>query len=234
MFQLNRYVLALLVVLVSPSAYAQSGASWLGVDVTEDTNYLYAGLVYAFNEDISKNGVLLRTTVGGGEYEYENDGVAGDEVEGDIIAADVMLGYQLLFASETRLTFYLGGNVQGHNLSPEDASNDVDHNTAGVKGIVEINQVFNQLTLGGAASYSSAFDTYWSKFTGRYNLGRFAVGLEGSFFGNEGFDQQRYGVAISDIRLTAHTKLLLAGGQADNSRRGEDGFYANTTLSIDW
>jgi hypothetical protein len=217
------------------SAKAASNSIWSGIDRTDDSLYGYAGIVHAWNKDMLANGILMRGSVGVGSYEYNTVGVTGLEVDGDSISADLMVGYQYFYGESTRLTGYLGIHHEDHDLSPTDVENSVQGDETGAKAILEFStSLADKVSLSGAGSYSTAFDSYWSRMQVGYDFGMFTVGPEVSVLGNEGFDQQRYGLAVSNIDLGGFAKLGFNGGHAAGSRTGDDSMYLGVNFSKSW
>lgn len=218
--------------IVAQSSHADGLVTWLGGDFTDDANYAYLGGVKALNNDLSTTGYLLRGSLGVGTYEY-NNGVRG--IDGDNYNADLSVGYQHFFSADTRLTGYLGVSYQDYDLSPNDPSSDVDGSEVGAKiGLDFLTKVTDKVSFGILGDYSTAYDTYWSRAHVGYDFGPVTVGPEIVGLGNESFDEQRYGLGFTGIKVTDSTGIDLSLGYADSSRSSDDSGYANLVMHTMW
>lgn len=84
--------------------------------------------------------------------------------------------------------------------------------------------------LGAMGSYSTSFDSYWSRFTGTYNFGPVKFGPEVLFMGNDSYDQTRFGAALSDIDLNGFATGRVYAGYASTRGQGDDGMYGGLAL----
>jgi len=122
-----------------PAALAT--APWVdlfgGLTFSPDSTYGEGGAVLALNRNLDAPGWLFRFKGGGGYYEYNR---APGLVQGvDFDTFDIMGGYQV-FLGPTRVTGYLGGNIEDHQNGDPLAT--VKGSKAGVKAQGEI---FTQL-----------------------------------------------------------------------------------------
>jgi hypothetical protein len=227
---LRRIALSAIAVLtMTAAAKAERTLLFTGGSFTENSFYAHVGGVHAFSGDLKKDGFLLRATGAFGGYDYDRPGTTS--VDGDVYAFDLMGGYQF-FAQNNRFSFYVGGDYQNHDLSPNDVGNPVRGDEFGVKAQAEASLHFTpQLSLDVIGSYSSAFDTYWSKLQPGYHFGKVVAGPKASFMGSESYDQQRYGVFVKDIMLGNALSLGASAGYAETEGRGEDGAYGEVALS---
>lgn len=215
------------------SAVASTGA-WTGVDFGPDSHYIYLGAVTGISgQDIqTQSGWLLRADVGFGEYEYDTvfPGPVNASIDGDVFAGDILVGYRHHFANG-HFTAYLGGEFQDHDLSPDDAANEVDGGEGGVKGQLELSvSPATNINVGAIGSYSTAYDSYWSRLDANYDFGAFSIGPEVGFLGNEEYDQFRFGAALSNVSLGfADARAYI--GHASTDGRGEDGLYGGLGLA---
>jgi len=218
---------------LAPSlANAESTLAFTGFSVSPDSWYTHVGATTAINHDIYKDGFLLRGSVGGGEYDYN----AASKINGDVVATDLMVGYQHYFTTSlssksSRMTGYIGGDYQNHDLSPNDPAARVNGSEFGLKGQAElVLNLSDKIVADLVGNYSNAFDTYWSRSRLSYDFGPVAIGPEATFMGSKSFDQQRFG-AFANIPLVKNVVGSIGGGYSDAKRRGEDGGYADISIS---
>ena len=220
--------------LLSTNANAGSTSIFAGTSLAEGSNYTYIGGVTALNSNLDKDGFLARALVGVGGYDYSR--APSSDVNGRIVAGDVMLGYQTFLAKNpltaTRLTFYVGVDHQDQHLSPYDPASNVRGPETGVKGQIEAAfQPTTHTNLNVLGSYSSAYDTYWLKTQYGCNELGVNIGPEVVLLGNKAFDQQRYGAFVNEIPLASSLSAGISGGYSNSARRGEDGLYGEVGLA---
>jgi hypothetical protein len=231
----NKILSALLVgtvLALAAPAQAASTIVFTGVDVANNSWHAYLGGVTALSgQDITtQDGWLARVAAGYGEYEYGRPGILSD-VDGDGTTVDLMAGYGFNLGQGARASVYLGGNYQHHDLSPDDPLNEVEGGEGGVKGQLEFRFApVDHVGVNAIGSYSTAFDTYWSRLDVGYNFGGFSVGPEVSFFGNEEFNAHRFGARVGDIDF-GFANLALHGGWANSDREDGDGGYGGLDFS---
>ncbi|NBX04075.1 MAG: cellulose biosynthesis protein BcsS [Alphaproteobacteria bacterium] len=231
----KRFLLTSAIALASTAAHAESTLVFTGASFTEDSYYTYLGGVTALNHDLGKDGFLVRASGAWGEYSYDRTGTTS--VDGDVGAGDLMVGYQHFFAAANafkggRVTLYVGGDYQNHDLNTVDTLNPVRGSEGGLKGQADLSlNLIDKVSLDLNGSYSGAFNTYWSKAQLGYDINGIKVGPEASFLGSESYDQQRYGAFVKGIDLGV-AKLGGSAGYADSIRRGNDGAYGEVGLSF--
>lgn len=237
-------ILGLGLAMLSTAAQAdpQMSQIFTGYAGAPDSNYGYIGDVIALNKDISQDGVLFRTSIGYGEFSYSRPHNAAGGVNADMTTADIMLGYQVFFhniLNGGRFTLYGGGDYQDFSLNKVDTLNPVRGTEWGGKALGELRlNLTNQIFTNIVASYSGAFDTYWTNERVGYYLGpkflNASVGPEVVFLGDKAFDQQRVGAFIGDIHVTDTLAFNVSGGYENSSRRGEDGGYGDISLTFNF
>lgn len=167
-----------------------------GGDVANKAFSFYGGAIKALNGDLGKDGVMLRAVGVYVDYEY-NTSFAPDfnrrTIDGDAGIFDLMIGYQFLHPGH-RVAAYIGAELQHHDLSPNDPSNNISGSEWGFKVAAEFEtDEASQIYLGAIGSYSTAYDTYWTRGRVGARVDRFVLGVEGILHGNESYDAQRLG-----------------------------------------
>ena len=213
--------------MVAPlAAKAEGTGLWTGVDFAPDSYFVYLGGVTGLqSQDIrTQDGWLARASVGFGNYDYDTPAVPGGNVDSDVFTGDLMLGYGHHFGNGT-ISFYAGGEFQNHDPGPNDPNNSVDGTEGGVKGQVELNvHPAENCVLDLAGSYSTAFDSYWTRGFGGYDFGPVTIGTEIGFIGNEEWHQVRFGASAGDVDF-GFVNARAYVGYANNDSRGDDGMY---------
>lgn len=212
-----------------------SGSDFAAGDAYEG----YAGIFYALNRDLDREGVILRVLGSMGSFEYDVP-PPGTTVDGDFWQGDVMIGYQWV-RHGLEIGAYVGVDFQDYDLSPDDPDNPVNGSETGFKVALDIESdddipAAHYFALHGA--YSTAFDTYFVLGRVGRNFDRFTIGPEVWAYGDETGDAQRVGAFLKfdlpPIIDRASTVVSLSGGYQfvdDNgggyktSSFGEEGGY---------
>lgn len=180
-----------------------------GGDVAHDAFSFHAGVIKSLNGDLGKDGVMLRALGVYVDYEYDTDfGQGRIGIDGDAGIFDLMLGYQWFHPGHHRVAVYIGAEYQHHDLSPDDPFNDVNGTEWGFKVAGEFEtDSSSHLYVNLLGSYSTAYDTYWTRGRVGTRLDRFVLGVEGVLHGNDGYDAQRLG-GFLNIPLGIHYGIL--------------------------
>lgn len=209
------------------SKATNSTAVYGGYLASDDNSYAYLGGIKAINNDLRKDGFLLKAATGYGTYDYQS---ADNHFSGRIAAGEFAVGYQKYF-NLGRVSFYFGGDYQDSKISPEDINNNNSGGDFGAKGQFELSLNIDKVRVNHLSSYSGAYNSYWTYNMIGWDFGHFIFGPEATFLGNKAFDQQRYGASVSNINLANFAKLQLSAGKMFVSRRGDDSFYASVALA---
>jgi hypothetical protein len=217
----------------------QQGVWFGGVDVVTGATYTFDGVIVAFNRDISKDGWALRAY--GSRVDFDQDPGDGRGWQGDL-----MLGY-LFNRGAFSGGVYLGADYQNYKLSPDDPTTSVRGTEWGFKVAGDVATSDDRpLYFALAGSYSTAFDSYWSRVRVGHNRNHVIYGIEGSAFGNEDFDAQRLGAFLTfqvPLRPSTPLEVTLAAGHqfANDSKSGSttststgggEGTYGSVVFSM--
>lgn len=208
------------------------GNLYFGTDVSTNRGLVgYGGLLYAPG-GMDNSGLRISLFGLYGKYQYSDDD-AGNTFKGRFASVDALVGYSKTF-DNAAVTVAVGANYQDQRVSPFDPDNPVQGEKVGfkVQGDFWVNPTERTLVLG-IASYSTAFNTYYSILRFGYDFfgQNFFIGPEFGALGNSRTDQQRIGLAISGIPLAKRVRLTLSGGWL-HERNEKDAAYA--TAAIDF
>jgi hypothetical protein len=109
----------------------------------------------------------------------------------------------------------------------------------GFKAAGDVTLGHNQpLFLNLAGSYSTAFDTYWSRLRVGYKIDRITIGPEALLLGNEGSDARRIG-GFAQMRVDkTPIEITLSAGQHTNDKGGifanKEGAYASLNVGFSY
>jgi hypothetical protein len=210
------------------------GNIYFGTDVSTNHGLVgYAGILYAPG-GMDKSGVRLSVFGLYGEYRYDNDDpVSPTTFKGRFASVDGLVGYSQVW-NNGAATLSVGANWQNHDISPYDPDNPVTGGKVGfkVQGDFWVNPTERTLVLG-IASYSTAFDTYYSILRFGYDFfgKEVFIGPEVGALGNERTDQQRVGLAIVGIPVAKGVALTISGGYL-HERGEKDAAYATANLDF--
>jgi hypothetical protein len=171
-------------------------------------------MVVAINRNLSLPGWLFRIRGGGGHYKYNSTATLGFGV--DYQVGEAMVGYQW-FVGPSRITLYLGGNVEHHNNSDPTAT--VKGSELGFKAQGEIYTSLSQnmytLLLG---AYSTAFESYFVLGKLGYRvMPTVSIGPEVAALGNERFDAVRAGGFFA-FEINPSASIIISGGYSWDER----------------
>jgi len=220
---------------VAAQGTTTSTAVFSGADWGPAGNAFYLGAITALNGNFARDGVLLRGLGVYGSYDYTD---AVGDVHGRYWLFDEMIGYQIIRPG-FRIAGYVGAEEQNHKLSPFDPTNPVVGTQVGFKVAGDITLGHNQpLFVNLAGSYSTAFDTYWSRLRIGYKIDRITIGPEALLLGNEGSDARRIG-GFLQIRVDkTPLEITVSAGQHTNDKGGifanKDGAYAAMNMGVSY
>jgi hypothetical protein len=224
--------------LAAPRPVAAQGttstAAFWGLDKGPNGWAFYLGAINAVNGEFGKDGILLRGLGVYGTYDYQAG--VGSTINGQYQLYDAMIGYQFLRPG-FRFAGYIGGEYQEHNLSRFDPTNRVVGSETGLKVAGDVTLGHNQpLFLILAGSYSTAFETYWSRLRVGYKMGELTFGPEVLRTGNEGSDAWRLG-GFAQIKLDKTPfEVTVSAGEHTNDERGifanKNGAYVSVALGL--
>lgn len=210
-----------------------------GGDIKEDSWFAYVGAVHALN-GLSADGFAVKAFVGGGEFDYDatGPGIGSIKNDGDSLTFDLLAGYRMHFDG-MQVGIYGGVNYW-----------DIDHDNFFVFGPVTPNVKANGDKFGAKieaelsstgpgpvyfdvrGSYSTAFDTYWSRGRVGYNVGMATIGPEGGLLGNDDYDQQRIGGFVQFDMPNTGVAVSVSVGYADtDGSTGDDSVYGTFNIS---
>ena len=225
----------------APEVTPKSTVSFSGSDWSSDASYFYSGALYALNRDLGRDGIVLRGFAGVPMFEYDAD-VQGGIVDGDGVQADIMVGYMW---HREHVTFigYVGVDYQDYDLTPDDPFSKVNGSEVGFKTAADLTSAYDSpLYFNLHGSYSTAFNTYWTRGRAGYNAGRFVVGPEVIAMGSDSFDAQRVGgFATLRFELSPAVTSELTGyvghqftdeDDSHESTRGGEGTYGGVGFSL--
>lgn len=226
-----------LIVTIPFNTVADDTVVFGGIDAKEDSSYLYAGLIHAFN-GFGVDGPALKVFVGAGEFDYDTEASGiypGGNVPGSSRAFDLMVGYRK-HIGDYQLGVYAGVNSQtidqeliksGGTITDTDAVG----SDAGLKVEFEVTRNAAQgHYLDVRGNYSNVFDTYWTRGRLGWRAGSVIVGPEVAFLGNDDFDQDRFGV-FAIIGGSGNVNVNLSVGQANTDGNGGDSAYGSFGIS---
>jgi hypothetical protein len=208
------------------------GNLYFGVDANTNGGLVgYSGLLYAPG-GMDNSGLRIALFGLYGKYRYTNDD-DGSTFNGRFASVDALVGYSRVLENGS-VTLAIGANYQDQRVSPVDPDNPVQGEKLGfkVQGDFSVNPTERTL-VSGIASFSTAFNTYYSILKGGYDFfGKgFFIGPEVVALGNERTDQQRVGLHITDIAVANRVSWSISGGWL-HERNERDGAYVTTTVDF--
>jgi Cellulose biosynthesis protein BcsS len=175
------------------TAATERGVWFSGYDAVTGSRYVYDGLVVALNGDLGKDGFAVRLF--GARADWDQDPGSGRGYQ-----ADLMLGY-MFSVRQLSASFFVGPDWQNIKSRPDDPTAEVRGTEFGVRVAADVSTAEKlpyYLNLSG--SYSTAFNTYWTRLRLGAVRDRLTFGPEVIAMGNDSFDAQRVG-AFAKFKL---------------------------------
>jgi len=196
---------------------------------TSGSQYGYIGAVVPINSALSEEGFRLRFW--GNYLAYEYDQTRQIEIDADGVGTEAALGYKWNL-DQTRITVYLGGVYRDIDLDPDDPGNSTADKNFGFKSQLEIEHQINSVWSANIiGSYTTNFDSYWSRFRPGYKLNNgLKIGPEISLLGGEVWDKQKFGAYLNGFKLGNIRVGFNAGAERSASESGVDP-YAGISFS---
>lgn len=221
-----------------PATTAKSVVTFSGADWVKDASYFYSGVILALNRDLARDGLRLKGFAGVPLYEYNSNGIKFD---GDGVQADLMIGYSWI---RPFLTFsaYVGIDYQDYDVTPHDPDSKVTGSETGFKVSADLSSAYDSpFYINLIGSYSTAFDSYWTRSRIGYNGGRLVIGPEVVAMGNEGYRAHRIGGFVSipleltsgvHSEISAHLGHQYVDEDEGGSFHGGEGTYGGIDFSL--
>jgi hypothetical protein len=210
------------------------GNVYFGVDANTNGGLVgYSGLLYAPG-GMDNDGLRIAFFGLYGKYRYTNDDEGSSSTfNGRFASVDLLAGYSKVLENGS-VTLAMGANFQDQRVTPFDPDNSVQGQKLGLKvqGDFSVNPTERTL-VSGIASYSTAFHTYYSILKTGYDFfGReFFIGPEFVALGNQRTDQQRVGLALTDVHVANRVSWSISGGWL-HERNERDGAYVTSTVDF--
>lgn len=208
-----------------------------GVDISAHSSVAtWLGGIYAFN-GLGHDSVYLRVLGAHAWYDYTSGAGLGT-IDGRVALADALLGYQIV-RSNIRVGLAAGVEYQDYRLSPNDPGNKIRGSETGFKVMGDVGTlVAKPWFFDLIGSYSTAFDSYWSRGRVGYDIGNVVIGPEVVFYGNLDFNAERFGGFVQlDIPSKHHftrTSLSLGYEKTGDSGvfGGREGVYGTLNFAF--
>ncbi|HET9717772.1 MAG TPA: cellulose biosynthesis protein BcsS [Pseudolabrys sp.] len=193
-----------------------------GRDIWRHGLFSYEGLLVApagFDQD----GLLLKILTGGGVYGYHANAI-GSDVLGVEWLAQLLPGWRIK-RGEAEFKFFMGPELQGHYLFPDDLSNRLRGELRGLRIAAELwyepsstSMVAADLSLSSIAASNSARAAYGWRVL-EEALGGVYIGPEAQYFGSGDYRHFRLGAHITSLKTSEYEWSAGIGFARDSDRR---------------
>lgn len=195
------------------------------------------GAVYAPAGDLDTDGFRLRATALGAALDY---GRSGGDVDLDIVAAELLVGYDF-FLDDWRLGAFIGPEVVQHADDPDDAALNARGLDWGAKLAAQVEAILpDPLYFGINAEYGTAKGGYDLRARVGLPLDFVTIGPEAALFGDLDAVGMRAGLFIDHVAIGAGLGgVTLSGGfgvarveeRGGGDRADDAGVYATLGLT---
>lgn len=241
----NASVLALLILIASPAAAADTGwytgargqdptSDWIveaATDLSVDSHgSIFAGVsgTAAPFGTLRESGARVRLDGQAGRYSYDSTRL-GAPVRGTKEEGAGLLGYTWVWANAT-VSAYAGVNVENDALSLRDPGNSVVGTSVGAKAAADLYvRPTPDTMLAATASYSTNHNGYYARVQGGWRIWNTVLaGPEVAVLGDDFFRQWRVGVHVAGLSAGPLKLAASAGYLNDSVQKG--GFYTNLNV----
>lgn len=183
-----------------------------------DTNstYAYSNLSYNLNGN-GMSGMVFRADMDYGAFSF-NDGI--NDVEGDVFAARLLVGYSFVL-DNTTVSAFAGPSYVVQSSAPQvPASPQIDE--VGYFVAAEFTSLVGEnVFLGGVVQYDSPGEAFFVRGFGTYQFTGFAIGPDVSYYEDSTFQRMTYGARVTVPVGGAGSYLSVIAGVADSGLVGD-------------
>lgn len=217
----------------SVSAFAGGHAILYGIDATDDSRYIYGGLIKPFgaNSSLDGEGWRARLWLYDLNYDYERYFNQRD-IDADANGLEIGVGKQWV-SGKTKSSLFISLAYRDTDTSPEDTESSIEGGDTGLKVQGEItSQVSEKWMLQAMGSYTGGddFDDTWVRLRAGYDMGTVTIGPEITGLDGPDFNASRVGIFVDGFKLGSSTSLGFSVGTHDGSRNNSTGYF-NVGLS---
>jgi Cellulose biosynthesis protein BcsS len=182
------------------------------------------------NTDTS--GLRLRLYGEAGQDQYQSETFEGLTNRENWYRGDALVGYafeQEHFSAE----LYLGASVIDYVLRNPDPENPVQGTKVGPVVAGEFESTYNRALISGEASYTTAFNTYYTKLKLGWEVAnQIFIGPETGIDGDQRFNQWRVGVHVTALNV-GNARIAIGGGYEHDTDTGP-GAYSTIEAGIEF
>lgn len=196
-----------------------------GFDLWRNGSSFYGGLQWAPG-GLASDGFMLKVLLAEGTYRYRS---GTNEIRGTGLLAAILPGWRIK-RSDLEVKVFAGLDLQNHRLSPDDLTNSLRGNHAGLRVSADLWwQPQNAMMLASSISGSTIGNSFGIRGAAGWRImDRFWAGPEIETSGDEVYRQYRIGAHVTSFKTGAFEWALGAGYVEDNSRRS--GAYGRVSL----
>lgn len=201
-----------------------------GGDAWQGGGFVHGGFLWS-PAGLSNEGLTLKILLGSGLYRYRSGALGGVEVMGREVSGAAMPGWRFKY-DNADLTIFAGLDAQDHRLFPDDPSSRLRGRHFGLRGGFDFwyqPSAVTMLALDAsassiAASYSARAAVGWRLFDALF------VGPEAQAFACNDYEQQRFGLHMTGLKVGRYEFSAAVGHAWDSSDRS--GAYARLGLIL--
>jgi hypothetical protein len=182
------------------------------------------------NTDTS--GLRVRLYGEAGQYKYQSETFEGMTNRAMWYRGDALVGYAFV-QEHFEAQLYLGASVIHSALSNPDPENPTQGTKVGPVVAGEFEWTYNRTLISGAASYTTAFNTYETKLKLGWEVANgIFVGPETGIIGDQRFNQWRVGGHVTALNV-ANLRIAIGVGYEHDTDTG-GGMYGTIETGIEF
>ncbi|MBI3700082.1 MAG: cellulose biosynthesis protein BcsS [Afipia sp.] len=199
------------------SQRAQQYLYFAGFDLWRNGGSFYGGAQWAPG-GINNDGFTLKVLLAEGSYKYLSGGI---DTRGTYLLASVMPGWRIK-RGNLEIKAFAGLDLQNHRLSPDDPSNSLRGNRAGLRVNADLwwEPIPATMMLASSISGSTIGNSFGIRGAAGWRVtDRLWAGPEIETSGDEVYRQNRFGAHVTALKTGEFEWALGAGYVEDNSHR---------------
>ena len=187
-----------------------------GFDLWRNGGSFYGGAQWAPG-GLNNDGFTLKILLAEGNYRYLS---GSTDIRGTSLLAAIMPGWRIK-RGDLEIKMFAGLDLQNHRLSPDDLSNSLRGNHAGLRVSADSWwQPMHSMMLASSISGSTIGNSFGIRGAAGWRLlDRFWTGPEIETSGDDVYRQYRFGAHITSFKTGEFEWALGAGYVEDNNRR---------------
>jgi hypothetical protein len=171
-----------------------------GFDLWRHNGFLHGGVLWS-PDGLDREGFTLKVLFAGGRYRYPS---GTREIVGQEMLGGLLPGWRFK-SDRVEATFFVGGDLQHHQLTPDDPGARLRGTRAGLRAAADLwYQPSDMMMLTASVSAATTGSNLWGRAAAGWRvLDRFWAGPEVEAFGDHRYQELRIGLHMTALKTGA-------------------------------